>query len=117
MEPNWGRLIALSSSMYLSSTLFLPRFGFHCGTSALNTQLPPSGPFVSESRDGVLLEEDLALRALVPQWTLLYGANRRIQLGPLDRSVFLDVPILNPFSSPLWLPLWNKCPECEIFFQ
>ncbi|CAI7625567.1 unnamed protein product [Penicillium viridicatum] len=40
------------------------------------TQLPPSGPFVSESRDGVLLEEDLALRALVPQWKPKRGRKR-----------------------------------------
>ncbi|KAJ5787690.1 hypothetical protein N7457_002680 [Penicillium paradoxum] len=40
------------------------------------TQLPPSGPFVSESRDGVALEEDLALRALVPQWKPKRGRKR-----------------------------------------
>lgn len=40
------------------------------------TQLPPSGPFVSECRDGVLLEEDLALRALVPQWKPKRGRKR-----------------------------------------
>ncbi|KAJ9485554.1 hypothetical protein VN97_g7801 [Penicillium thymicola] len=40
------------------------------------THLPPSGPFVSESRDGVLLEEDLALRALVPQWKPKRGRKR-----------------------------------------
>lgn len=40
------------------------------------TQLPPSGPFVSESRDGVPLEEDLALRALVPQWKPKRGRKR-----------------------------------------
>ena len=32
------------------------------------TQLPGSRSQVSDSRDGVLLEDDLALRALVPQW-------------------------------------------------
>lgn len=32
------------------------------------TQLPSSRAQVSDSRDGVLLEDDLALRALVPQW-------------------------------------------------
>ncbi|KAJ5584690.1 uncharacterized protein N7459_004490 [Penicillium hispanicum] len=40
------------------------------------TQLPPSGPFVSESRDGVPLEEDLALRALVPEWKPKRGRKR-----------------------------------------
>lgn len=40
------------------------------------TQLPPSGTFVSESRDGVPLEEDLALRALVPQWKPKRGRKR-----------------------------------------
>ncbi|KAF3386262.1 ARS-binding protein 2 [Penicillium rolfsii] len=40
------------------------------------TQLPPSGPFVSEPRDGVPLEEDLALRALVPQWKPKRGRKR-----------------------------------------
>ncbi|KAJ5916215.1 hypothetical protein N7504_000230 [Penicillium tannophilum] len=43
---------------------------------AYYTQLPPSGPFVSESRDGVPLEEDLALRALVPQWKPKRGRKR-----------------------------------------
>ncbi|KAJ5887583.1 ARS binding protein 2 [Penicillium taxi] len=40
------------------------------------TQLPPSGPFVSEIRDGVALEEDLAIRALVPQWKPKRGRKR-----------------------------------------
>ncbi|KAJ5754068.1 uncharacterized protein N7511_008221 [Penicillium nucicola] len=40
------------------------------------TNLPPSGPFVSDSRDGVPLEEDLALRALVPQWKPKRGRKR-----------------------------------------
>ncbi|KAJ5648530.1 hypothetical protein N7490_004902 [Penicillium lividum] len=43
---------------------------------AYYTQLPASGPFVSESRDGVPLEEDLALRALVPQWKPKRGRKR-----------------------------------------
>lgn len=43
---------------------------------AYYTQLPPSGSFVSESRDGVPLEEDLALRALVPQWKPKRGRKR-----------------------------------------
>lgn len=45
------------------------------------TQLPPSGPFVSESRDGVPLEEDLALRALVPQWKPKRGRKRADERG------------------------------------
>ncbi|CAI7667382.1 unnamed protein product [Penicillium manginii] len=40
------------------------------------TQLPPLGPYVGESRDGVPLEEDLALRALVPQWKPKRGRKR-----------------------------------------
>ena len=40
------------------------------------TQLPPSGAFMSESRDGVPLEEDLALRALVPEWKPKRGRKR-----------------------------------------
>lgn len=40
------------------------------------TQLPPSGPYIGESRDGVPLEEDLALRALVPQWKPKRGRKR-----------------------------------------
>ncbi|KAJ5178763.1 hypothetical protein N7492_001973 [Penicillium capsulatum] len=43
---------------------------------AYYTQLPPNGPFISESRDGVPLEEDLALRALVPQWKPKRGRKR-----------------------------------------
>lgn len=43
---------------------------------AYYTQLPPSGQFISESRDGVPLEEDLALRALVPQWKPKRGRKR-----------------------------------------
>ncbi|RDW70746.1 putative ARS binding protein Abp2 [Aspergillus mulundensis] len=40
------------------------------------TQLPPSNAVVSDSRDGVPLEEDLALRALVPQWKPKRGRKR-----------------------------------------
>jgi hypothetical protein len=40
------------------------------------TQLPPSDHFVGEPRDGVALEEDLALRALVPQWKPKRGRKR-----------------------------------------
>lgn len=39
-------------------------------------QLPQPGPFVGEPRDGVALEEDLALRALVPQWKPKRGRKR-----------------------------------------
>ncbi|KAL4916100.1 ARS binding protein 2-domain-containing protein [Aspergillus aurantiobrunneus] len=39
------------------------------------TQLPPSN-IISDSRDGVPLEEDLALRALVPQWKPKRGRKR-----------------------------------------
>ncbi|KAJ5402330.1 uncharacterized protein N7487_008226 [Penicillium crustosum] len=55
------------------------------------TQLPPSGPFVSESRDGVLLEEDLALRALVPQWKPKRG-RKRVE----DRYTEEEKPIKRP---------------------
>ncbi|KAL4929230.1 putative ARS binding protein Abp2 [Aspergillus undulatus] len=40
------------------------------------TQLPPNNAVVSDSRDGVPLEEDLALRALVPQWKPKRGRKR-----------------------------------------
>ncbi|KAL4884406.1 putative ARS binding protein Abp2 [Aspergillus karnatakaensis] len=40
------------------------------------TQLPANNAVVSESRDGVPLEEDLALRALVPQWKPKRGRKR-----------------------------------------
>ncbi|KAL4907434.1 hypothetical protein BDW74DRAFT_149153 [Aspergillus multicolor] len=40
------------------------------------TQLPSSNAVVSDSRDGVPLEEDLALRALVPQWKPKRGRKR-----------------------------------------
>ena len=40
------------------------------------TQLPPSNTTVSDSRDGVPLEEDLALRALVPEWKPKRGRKR-----------------------------------------
>lgn len=40
------------------------------------TQLPSIGPYVGDSRDGVPLEEDLALRALVPQWKPKRGRKR-----------------------------------------
>lgn len=43
---------------------------------AYYTTLPPNGQFISESRDGVPLEEDLALRALVPQWKPKRGRKR-----------------------------------------
>ncbi|PWY94926.1 putative ARS binding protein Abp2 [Aspergillus sclerotioniger CBS 115572] len=59
------------------------------------THLPPSN-VISDSRDGVPLEEDLALRALVPQWRPKRGRKRaeddsdRLALArrpPLDPSV------------------------------
>ncbi|KAL1998066.1 hypothetical protein VTN02DRAFT_94 [Thermoascus thermophilus] len=40
------------------------------------TQLPPSHGVVYERRDGVPLEEDLALRALVPEWKPKRGRKR-----------------------------------------
>ncbi|KAE8356630.1 ARS binding protein 2-domain-containing protein [Aspergillus coremiiformis] len=40
------------------------------------TQLPDNNAIVSETRDGVPLEEDLALRALVPQWKPKRGRKR-----------------------------------------
>ncbi|RMJ27900.1 ARS binding protein Abp2 [Aspergillus sp. HF37] len=40
------------------------------------TQLPQSNASVSEGRDGVPLEEDLALRALVPEWKPKRGRKR-----------------------------------------
>lgn len=40
------------------------------------TQRPPADALVSDSRDGVPLEEDLALRALVPQWKPKRGRKR-----------------------------------------
>ncbi|KAL4960313.1 putative ARS binding protein Abp2 [Aspergillus stella-maris] len=40
------------------------------------TQLPQNNAVVSESRDGVPLEEDLALRALVPEWKPKRGRKR-----------------------------------------
>lgn len=40
------------------------------------TQLPPNNAVVSDSRDGVPLEEDLALRALVPEWKPKRGRKR-----------------------------------------
>lgn len=43
---------------------------------AYYTDLPLSGPSVGDSRDGVPLEEDLALRALMPQWKPKRGRKR-----------------------------------------
>ncbi|EAW23526.1 putative ARS binding protein Abp2 [Aspergillus fischeri NRRL 181] len=40
------------------------------------TQLPASNAAVSDTRDGVPLEEDLALRALVPEWKPKRGRKR-----------------------------------------
>lgn len=40
------------------------------------TQIPQPGPFVGDARDGVALEEDLVLRALVPQWKPKRGRKR-----------------------------------------
>lgn len=72
------------------------------------TQLPPAGPFVHDSRDGVPLEEDLALRALVPQWKPKRGRKRtedkEIEDEKLVKRPQLDTSIdtLNPgnFQTP-----------------
>jgi hypothetical protein len=61
---------------------------------AYYTQLPPSGPFVSESRDGVPLEEDLALRALVPQWKPKRG-RKRAEERELDEEKLVKRPQLD----------------------
>lgn len=53
---------------------------------AYYTQLPPAGPFISESRDGVPLEEDLALRALVPQWKPKRGRKRAEERDPEEEK-------------------------------
>ncbi|KAL4972562.1 ARS binding protein 2-domain-containing protein [Aspergillus desertorum] len=52
------------------------------------TQLPASNAVVSDSRDGVPLEEDLALRALVPQWKPKRGRKRAEEKeNPSERSL------------------------------
>ncbi|KAJ5721834.1 uncharacterized protein N7483_009768 [Penicillium malachiteum] len=70
---------------------------------AYYTQLPPSGPFVSESRDGVPLEEDLALRALVPQWKPKRGRKRaderEIDEERAAKRPSLDTSSAIPFSA------------------
>ncbi|KAL5336258.1 ARS binding protein 2-domain-containing protein [Aspergillus crustosus] len=51
------------------------------------TQLPANNAVVSESRDGVALEEDLALRALVPQWKPKRGRKRAEEKDTLNERV------------------------------
>ncbi|KAJ5542237.1 hypothetical protein N7535_004660, partial [Penicillium sp. DV-2018c] len=58
------------------------------------TQLPASGSFVSESRDGVPLEEDLALRALVPQWKPKRG-RKRVEDRPAEDDKTVKRPQLD----------------------
>lgn len=55
------------------------------------TQLPSASASVSDSRDGVPLEEDLALRALVPQWKPKRGRKRAE-----DRDLDLEGPTKRP---------------------
>ncbi|KAF7588793.1 hypothetical protein BBP40_005224 [Aspergillus hancockii] len=50
------------------------------------TQLPANNAIVSDSRDGVPLEEDLALRALVPQWKPKRGRKRAEEREGHDRA-------------------------------
>lgn len=65
------------------------------------TQLPPSGSFVSESRDGVPLEEDLALRALVPQWKPKRG-RKRVGERDLDEGKATKRPQLDTSVGALY---------------
>ncbi|KAL3454684.1 putative ARS binding protein Abp2 [Aspergillus insuetus] len=52
------------------------------------TQLPANNAVVSDSRDGVPLDEDLALRALVPQWKPKRGRKRAEEKeNPSDRAL------------------------------
>lgn len=55
------------------------------------TQLPAASASVSDSRDGVPWEEDLALRALVPQWKPKRGRKRAE-----DRDLDLEGPTKRP---------------------
>ncbi|OOF95891.1 hypothetical protein ASPCADRAFT_207222 [Aspergillus carbonarius ITEM 5010] len=57
------------------------------------TRLPPSH-VISDSRDGVPLEEDLALRALVPQWRPKRGRKRAEEDS--DRLALVKRPHLDP---------------------
>lgn len=50
------------------------------------TELPPSYAAVCDSRDGVPLEEDLALRALVPEWKPKRGRKRAEGRGYADEG-------------------------------
>lgn len=68
---------------------------------AYYTQLPPSGSFVSEPRDGVPLEEDLALRALVPQWKPKRG-RKRVEERDLDEGKAAKRPLLDTSVGALY---------------
>ncbi|KKK23766.1 hypothetical protein P175DRAFT_0455346 [Aspergillus ochraceoroseus IBT 24754] len=83
------------------------------------TQLPANNSVVSDSRDGVPLEEDLALRALVPQWKPKRGrkradekdnaSDRAIKRPQLDTS--LGVLQVGPF------PTHSAFPQSAIPFS
>ncbi|PLB45252.1 putative ARS binding protein Abp2 [Aspergillus steynii IBT 23096] len=69
-------------------------------------QIPTNNAVVSDSRDGVPLEEDLALRALVPQWKPKRGRKRAEERDIIfDRvtkrpSLDTSVSILHPGPFP-----------------
>ncbi|KAK2766235.1 hypothetical protein FQN54_007751 [Arachnomyces sp. PD_36] len=64
------------------------------------TQLPSFNGSVSETRDGVPLEEDLALRALVPEWKPKRG-RKRVEDKEHDDSKFPKRPHVDTLNSAL----------------
>lgn len=64
------------------------------------TQLPSFNGSISESRDGVPLDEDLALRALVPEWKPKRG-RKRVEDKEHDDSKYSKRPHLDTPASAL----------------
>lgn len=64
------------------------------------TQLPSFNGPASETRDGVPLDEDLALRALVPEWKPKRG-RKRVEDKEHDDSKFSKRPLLDTSASAL----------------
>ncbi|PYH49940.1 putative ARS binding protein Abp2 [Aspergillus saccharolyticus JOP 1030-1] len=67
------------------------------------TQLPPSD-IISENRDGVPLEEDLTLRALIPQWKPKRG-RKRTELEAMEKAakrpqLDTSLGVIHPGSFP-----------------
>lgn len=83
------------------------------GRGCCHPRIVSIGIRVCTERYGALRESD----RMVLETTLMQGAHGRVQLRPLRRLVFINIPFFRPLSSTFGLPLWYQGPEREVLLQ